>query len=171
MMTPTPANSVSYACSEPHSGPEDVSVIWRFVRDIFFSCVISLTLMMGAVVGLFGHASEGSYASRPEYRTRARESVRRSMEFILSPIDRPSRLVPRYVQSIPLIGDASLAAATFIAFPPCFWVVVAFVGLRVNRALKLVTSEKLMKYFEAKYGHLGRFARNASTSKPPKHEI
>ncbi len=147
---------------------EDISVVWRLIRDLFFSCAISLALMMFAIVGLMSHASQGSYSSRPEYKIRARETTKQLMEFILSPVERPSRLVPDVLESIPLIGRASLAAANVVAFPPCFWAVAAFIGIRINRALKIVTSDKLLSYLEAKYGHLGRIRKAPTTHRSPR---
>ena len=163
-------DSVSYACQDQPVASEGISVIWRFAKDVFFSCVISVGLIMFAIVGLMCHVSQGSYASRPEYKIRARETMKRSMEFILSPVERPDRLVPDSVESIPVIGDASLAVANIATFTPCFWAVVAFIVIRMNRFFKIVTKERLLDHFEAKYGQFAKFTRRPPTVDRPSKE-
>jgi len=131
-------------------------MIWRLAKDLLFSALIAVLLLWTALVGLLSERSRASHAWQPESRIRARKIVKRSMEFVLRPVERPRHLVPDFVESIPAVGDASLAAARFVAFPPCFWMAVAFVGIRTNRKLKVVTSERLRDHFDAKFGWLHR---------------
>jgi hypothetical protein len=118
--------------------------------------VISGALLAGAFFGMLDGRYVGSNSSQPEYRARARQSVKRGMEFILCPVKHAEHLVPELVEQVPGLGGVCLFSARIVAFPPCFWMMVVFIGIRLNRQWKVVTTEKMAAQMAARYGHLLR---------------
>lgn len=137
-------------------------MVWRLAKDLFFSAVISVLLLWTALIGLMDERSRPSYAWQPKSRIRARKIVKRSMEFVLWPVERPGDLVPDFVESIPAVGDAAISVVQIVMFPPCFWMAVAFVGIRASRLRKIITRESYAEQQRTKFGRLAPTKNNGS---------